>query len=296
MAIFQGGVPVWGNHFGIDVDKEDRDGFIRLAQTSDTHFQLESVIDYGGATGLEGREMPLSEEAWASLRRLTPDDLDHTDLASVPAPMRWWINTYGRHTPAALIHDRFIGLPDGLPPELTAAGLGEEHIDRYFRYMLGDAGIEFIQRWVMWSAVALRTRWMAGGQRRIGLMVWFVLALAGTVGGIWSAASQSWLTLVAFAIAPWPAALLLWGRQWGAGVWASYVVFPLVLIPVTLAIVALFPFYLLQRFLGRSLERLARKLFKNAIEPSYYSDELISRPGPRPPGDAEGLSGPAQAV
>ncbi len=285
MAIFRGHRPVWGKHFS--VDDGENSGFIRLAQTTDTHFKLESVISYGGTTGLEDRD--LSDETWTLLRTITPADVPNTDLASIPAPMRWWVNTYGRHTPAALIHDRFIGIPEGLPESLCSDGLEEEDIDRYFRYMLADSGVEFIQRWVMWSAVALRTRWVRGGSRRARLIAWFVFALAGVAGLGWSLWVGSWIGVAVAMVAPVPIATL-WGRQWGAGIVASYFVFPLLLLPILLAVVILSPFYVLQRLLGRHVERLARKVFGEGIEPSFYSQDAISTPGPRDPGDAAGLS------
>ncbi|NNE95055.1 MAG: DUF1353 domain-containing protein, partial [Acidimicrobiales bacterium] len=275
------------------VDEGENEGFIRLAQTTDTHFKLESRITYGGATGLEDRKPPLSDASWKLLRNLEPADLENTDLASIPAPMRWWVNTYGRHTAAALIHDRFIGIPEGLPQPLKDDGLGEEHIDRYFRFMLADSGIEFIPRWIMWSAVALRTRFMRGGGRRLMLIAWFLAALGGFVGLLWAlrAGEPAWIAV--FSFAPWPAAAL-WGRQWGAGMVASYVVFPFLLIPIALAILFLLPFYGVQRLFGRWLERMARRAFKG-LEPSYYTDAPISVGERRDPPDISGVSHSARA-
>jgi len=260
--------PLWGRHFSIDDGRHD--GVIRLAQLSADHFTLESTVTYNGATGLEHREPPLSDESWALLRTVTPEDLQETDLASIPAPMRWWINTYGRHTAAALIHDRFIGLPDGLPEPLTRDGLGEEHIDRYFRFMLGDAGIGFIERWVMWSAVALRTRWKNGWVRKAQLVVWAAVALVGLACFVRSAVVGDLPWMAASAVAPLPASALLWRKQWGAGVVASYVVFPFILVPVAVALALVQPLYLLQVGLGQRIESIARLVWKEAIEPSYY--------------------------
>ena len=36
---------------------------------------------------------------------VTPKSLHKTDLASVPFLMRWFVNSYGRHTLPALLHD-----------------------------------------------------------------------------------------------------------------------------------------------------------------------------------------------
>lgn len=275
MGMFRGMRPVWGEHFSIDEGCSD--SFVRIAQSTDTHFQLESTIEYSGATGLEHKQPPLTEEAWQLLRFVSPGDLPSTDLASVPAPMRWWVNTYGRHTPAALIHDRFIGLPEGLPQILIDSGIEEPEIDRYFRFMLGDSGVGFIQRWVMWSAVALRTRWTAGGLRRGGIVVWVALAAVGLFGAIWAALSGAVVVLLALVLAPWPAARASWGRQWGAGVVASYLVFPL-LVPIAISVALLMPFYYAEKWFGRSLERLCRRIFKKSIEPAFYYDDPIRSP------------------
>lgn len=271
MATFTGKRPSWGRGFFVDTDEHD--GSIRLAQRTDTHFKLESQIRYDGATGLEGRNPQLSASSDRILRNLHPNDLTDTDLASIPAPMRWWINTYGRHTPAALIHDRFIGLPEGLPSSLVEDGIEEYHIDRYFRFMLGDAGIPFTDRWIMWSAVALRTRWKSTRRRRILLVLWFALALVGLAGFIVAAIGGNTSAAWIFAVAPLPASFLFWGKQWGAGLVVAYIVFPLLLAPVSIAVALLAPFYVMRKRFSRALERAARRVFGDRIEPAYYADE-----------------------
>ena len=139
MAYFSGTCPQWGPGFHIDADAND--GRIRLAQCGRKTFALESTIRYSGTTGLE--DVGLPPASLEELREVTPADLPETDLASIPPPMRWWVNSYGVHTPAAIIHDRFIG---GDLPE----GVTEQHIDRYFRFMLADAGVTIGKRWIMW--------------------------------------------------------------------------------------------------------------------------------------------------
>ncbi|MGH1491646.1 MAG: DUF1353 domain-containing protein [Acidimicrobiales bacterium] len=228
MAVNSGNSPKWGKSFLIDDGAGD--GFIRLAQRSRKSFKLESRLEYLGQTGLE--HLNLDAATMRTLRTLDPDDLQDTDLASIPRPIRWWANTYGIHTPAALIHDRFIG---GEIPE----GVTEQHIDRYFRFMLEDNGVRYIKRWIMWSATALRTRFAAGGWRRISVILWALLATAG-VGYIgFALATGQWLIA---ALLAFPAPVIfssLWGKQFGAGIVAAYAIVPWLLPPVIVSLVFL---------------------------------------------------------
>ncbi len=243
MAHFGGNRPVWGKGFVIDGGRGD--GNIRLAQKGRATFQLESRIDYHGDTGLDA--LGLTNEAELLLRRLDPADLPNTDLASIPAPMRWWVNTYGVHTPAALIHDRFIG--GELPSDVT-----EQHIDRYFRFMLRDSGVLIGKRWIMWSAVALRTRWKSGGVRTWLTAIWIVLALTGFTGTVWALITgQFWLAATLTFPTPVIAASL-WGRQFGAGLIAAYIVLPWLVIPMALSLMLLSPFWLVEKLAGQILE------------------------------------------
>ena len=86
----------------------------------------------------------------------SPDDPYETDLASAPGPLRWYLGTYGSHTPAVLIHDRLIPVPDGIP------NMTEQYSDRFLRFMLQGLGMLWLKRWIMWAGVALRTRWASG--------------------------------------------------------------------------------------------------------------------------------------
>lgn len=221
MAVFSSNRPKWGDSFIID-DGEG-DGFIRLAQAGRKSFRLESSIEYAGETGLEDRGLDV--EAMKMLRRLDPSDLDETDLASIPAPMRWWVNTYGVHTPPALIHDRFIG---GELPK----GVTEADVDRYFRFMLKDSGVRFLKRWIMWSATALRTRALGGGMKTASVVLWAVLAILGTVGLVVSVASGQWVSAAVLGVVAPAAMSTLWGKQFGAGLVAAWLVVPWLVPPL----------------------------------------------------------------
>lgn len=147
-----------------------------------------------------------------------------TDLASVPKFMSWFEMPYGRHTLAAMIHDRLI--TDGDPN--TGALESDTLSDSFFREMLRVAGVPIFKRWLMWAGVALRTRWAAGGWRRVSLAVWIAVAVLGNVmvvaavgqgiGGWGELFGWSpWQLLAGVAVLP-IAAGGLWGKQFGASV------------------------------------------------------------------------------
>lgn len=203
---------------------------IGLYQESRKGFELRSTIWFGGDIGIDVDDPEVEDR----LRIVSPESLPDTDLASVPAPFRWWVNSYGLHTPAALIHDRFIGAEE----EIRALkGVTEQQIDRYFRYMLGALGIGVVRRWLIWSAVAVRTRLVSGLVLRVLFGLWAVAMLIGLFltyraifeGGSW------WLPLLLPL-----AAASLWGRQWGAGVAIAYLGIPTLLVPSLLAVLGIF--------------------------------------------------------
>jgi hypothetical protein len=209
VAATGGGAP-WAGSFDIVDDPADR---IALKQIDGTTFELGSTIVYlGEETGLEGK---LDDATIDALRWVSPERLPRTDLASVPPALRWFVGTYGIHTPAALIHDWMI---EKGPP--VVGGLTPQYADRYFRFMLRDLGVRWIRRWLMWTAVALRSRWETGIRRRVMVAIWIVAALAG-VGAFAIGAARGNLTMVAIATAAPLVVSLLWGRQYPAGLWAS---------------------------------------------------------------------------
>jgi hypothetical protein len=205
-----GGAP-WARSFQIDGDQS---GHIVLKQMDSKGFQLVSTITYiGDETGLEGKLDSVIIDAlrWVSLERLRD-----TDLTSVPLPLRWLVSNYGVHTPAALIHDWMI---DEGPP--VVGGLTPQYADRYFRFMLRDLKVRWIRRWMMWAAVAFRTRWKTGRRNKALLGTWVIAALAGMGAFVSGFFIGNPLVVVLAGIAPFVFALL-WGRQYGAGIVASY--------------------------------------------------------------------------
>ena len=154
----------------------------------------------------DGKSADQARAAVDDARTFTPTAENPTDMASVPRYMRWFESAYGAHTLAAIIHDNLI------VDEPNAGALGSDTLaDRFFREMLGSAGVPCLKRWIMWTAVALRSRWAAGGTRRFSVIAWIVLAIVGIVSFVWGvgAALFDWsrpvdtavLFLVAAAVA-----------------------------------------------------------------------------------------------
>ena len=231
------------------------DGRIPLSQIDAESFHLGAQITYvGERTGLESR---LSDTALAEIRTVEPCDLAVTDLASVPAVFQWLVGRYGVHTPAALVHDALIGQPERLPEGMT-----EAHADRYFRFMLEDLGVPWLRRWLIWTAVALRTRWFAeatpGWKRpRWWLALWVAASVAGMVAVVRAGIDTDWNRMVIALLMPIPAAAL-WGRQYGAGLIAAYTA-PWVLPPAAVGLAGFGFYWLLERIAGR-----VRRLFGGA--------------------------------
>ncbi len=231
---------------------------IALEQLDRRTFRLASIIAYSGETGLD-----LDEAANKIMRTVGPATLPITDLASVPGPFRWWAHSYGVHTPAALIHDRFIGDPvDGQPGR--PAGVTEQDVDRYFRFMLRRSQVPYLRSWLMWAAVASRTRLVSGKRRAISMILWLIAAVVG-VGILGLAVLSGWWSLaIVAAVLPVPAAVL-WGRQAGAGVIIAYVGVPFLLLPSLLAV----PFL----FLFAGLEAATAQFIEIARGPVITNDE-----------------------
>ena len=148
-----------------------------------------------------------------------------SDLASIPGILGWFARRHGRHTPAALVHDFLItGRRETPPAELpTDWVLPPERADRLFRDMLLASGVPPVRSYLMWAAVAARTRWKTATRRRVGLAVWALAAAVGTGALVIALAQQLWAVAAVALTAP-VAASALWGGQWPAGVIAGYAV------------------------------------------------------------------------
>jgi hypothetical protein len=172
----------------------------------------------------DGMDAVAAQRAVDDARTFTPSTENPTDLASVPVFMRWFETAYGRHTLAAILHDNLI------VDEPNQGALQSDTLsDRFFREMMRSVGVPFFKRWIMWAAVALRTRWAAGGMRRMSLGLWVLLAVAGiasfvsAVGSVlfdWGHVVDVWLLVLVALVLP-VVSSLLWGRQWGASLVAA---------------------------------------------------------------------------
>jgi hypothetical protein len=199
---------------------------IWLQQVQTKEFLLGSTVRFTGAkTGLEGR---IPDSAIAVIREVTPDNIAgpgetprSTDLASVPTVLQWLVSRYGVHTPAALVHDRFIGMAKDEKQAIGVEDLHDAYTDRYFRFMLEALGVRWLRRWMMWAAVAMRTRWASGWTRRIMMIIWLVGSVAGIGLAVAGIATGHWWWLGIASVAPLGFGLL-WDRQYGAGLVAAY--------------------------------------------------------------------------
>ncbi|HMK10606.1 MAG TPA: DUF1353 domain-containing protein [Acidimicrobiales bacterium] len=177
-----------------------------LRQVSDTEFELEQPFRYDGGPRLG----PTVVEA---------DYLGTTDLASVPAFLDWIARPFGRHTPAALLHDQLItDTPERLP---EAQRIAPQVADLVFRDAMLDCGARILQTWIMWAGVTLRTRFHRGPLVIAGIVLWFAAALAGTATLVVGIATGTWWMILVAVLAPMPFSLL-WAEQWTAGLIAGY--------------------------------------------------------------------------
>jgi hypothetical protein len=211
----------------------DGDGSVGLVQIDAKRFLVERPFRFAGGAVItmltdrlvrDGKPVEEAQQAVEDARTFTPTLENPTDLASIPRYLRWFESSYGSHTLAAIIHDDLImTVPNGGP-------LGDDRLsDRFFREMMKASGVPSLKRWIMWSAVALRSRWAVGGIRRLSVLVWVLLAAAGITAFVWGVGSaafgwacpvDAWVLLPVAAALP-IAAAFLWGEQYGAGLVAA---------------------------------------------------------------------------
>jgi hypothetical protein len=184
----------------------------RFADADIEEYLVRKLVD----DGMGAAEAKLAVD---EARTFTPREDNPTDLASIPRYMRWFENPYGKHSLAALIHDELI------TEEVNGGRLGSDTLsDRFFREMMKSSGVPWLKRWIMWAAVAARSRFVAGGLRTWTMVLWGALCVFGLVCGAaafgawlfgWSAPIDPWWLLVLATALPVVSARL-WGEQWGA--------------------------------------------------------------------------------
>lgn len=149
-----------------------------------------------------------------------------TDLASIPLFMAWFVPVNGRHTPAALVHDQLVAhsSDSGAPTDARA-----DADDTFLAAMTG-CDVAILRRNLMYTAVTAATRFTTRGRQRVGMMLWGLAALTGTVALIASMAQGRPVVALAAVLAPIIGSAL-WGvRNWRQGLLAGYAVW-LVIVP-----------------------------------------------------------------
>ncbi len=240
----------WGDCFEVD---GDNGAAIPLLQITGKDFLIGGTIRYTGDMGLDGFD-DITDEMKEQARTIDTAGLGKSDLASVPQFLRWFVGPYGRHTPAALIHDNLIegSTPNGGVLQNDSAS------DRYFRFMLDSVEVPFTKRWIMWAATAMRTRWAVGGYRRALMVLWGLLAVIGIsaavmatvalVGGGDLPADAEEVPVLIGAIVLALVSGALFGKQWGAGVVAATAA-PWLLPPTIIAVVGYLVYWVIERLL-----------------------------------------------
>lgn len=215
----------------------DRRAVVLLRQVDPTTFRLAQPFRYDDGN-----------------RRFSVPENDATDLASVPRFLTWVVPRYGRHTLAALLHDNLQRNRD----------VSSQDADVIFREAMAGTGVPLSRRWLMWAAVALRTKWKRPADcgdirnllRKARVILWVAVfgltgALLWPMLGLLIAKRPGEQMLLSGAIVVSMTALLplvlapLWGRLWRLGVidglallWFS--------LPVILVVLTLFPYLALE--------------------------------------------------
>lgn len=200
-----------------------------LEQTGPTTFRIVEPFRYVDA--VTGEQFVVPDPRWGDAA---------TDLASVPGILLWFVPRYGQHTLPALLHDQLVDY------DLADR---REKADRIFRDAMGEQGVRFLRRWLMWTAVSLATmirdrRWtlapiiawlLAFGALAFRLTppfaAWPVWGFEALVRIPW------WLALGVALVGP-PLLAGLWGRRYLAGVMSGYGAF-LFAVPLTAVVLAL---------------------------------------------------------
>jgi Protein of unknown function (DUF1353) len=191
---------------------------------------------------------------------VTRDTLESTDFASIPRYMSWFVSRHGRHTPAALVHDRLV------TPHMSFAE--RRRADRLFVEMMDDLEVPPVQSRVMWAAVTLATRAVGTRLSLAGLVAWGVMAVAGlTLLVVGLVTLTPWLVLLAL-VGP-AAGAVLWGRQYAAGLIAGYAL-PVVALPAGASLAGYWVYWLAEQATKLIRQRRKRNQGKTLPEPIGY--------------------------
>jgi Protein of unknown function (DUF1353) len=219
-------------------------------------FEQISDKDFRIPEGLGFQYNPTDEDAIA----ITHDTLPSTDFASIPRYMSWFVSRYGRHTPAALVHDELV--TDGMEFE------ARKRADRLFLQMLDDLDVPPVQSRVMWTAVTLATRFRGPLVAKAGVVLWAVLAAAGIGALVWGLVTLNPWLIVAAVVAPAVAALL-WGGQRSAGLIAGYAL-PVIAAPALGSLVGYWIYWVIEKAVKVIRQRKPENRGEPLPEPTSY--------------------------
>jgi hypothetical protein len=219
--------------FELDGDTPAR---VVLEQTGATTFTIVEPFRY--VDSMTHEQFVVPDPRWGDAE---------TDLASVPSILLWFVPRYGQHTLPALLHDQLVDhdLRDH-----------RERADRIFRDAMGEQGVRFVRRWIMWSAVSLATIVRSHRWRLALIIPWLTIfaALAFRLTppfAAWSVWPFSalvelpwWWAAIAAGVGPLVLSVL-WGRRYLAGVMSGYGAFVFA-VPLTAVALALGVYWALE--------------------------------------------------
>ena len=116
---------------------------------------------------------------------IVPDNLGgfDTDLTSVMRFFTWLVTTTGVHLPAALVHDGLIPGRSAGSSYVAGQEIDRVTADRIFRSGMRHLGTSWLQRWLIWSAVATATMvsapWRRAWRSWVAVLVTVVVVVVG---------------------------------------------------------------------------------------------------------------------
>ena len=156
----------------------------------------------------------------ASTIEVSSSSLVTTDLASIPWFMAWFVPVNGRHTPAALVHDQLV---DQSKPYVEHPG-ARAAADDVFLAAMSAIDVPVLRRHIMHTAVTAATRWTSGAWARLGMALWGLAAVAGTVALVVAVVTQNPMLGILALVAPAAGAVLWSPRRYRQGLLAGYAV------------------------------------------------------------------------
>jgi hypothetical protein len=222
------------------------------------HFVVEQISDKDFC--VEGGGFRYNPPDGGAPLDVTTASLPSTDFASIPRFLSWLVGRYGRHTPAALVHDLEV-VPHMDFADRVAA-------DRRFLEVMDEIGVPPVQGRLMWAAVSLATRKGGSLAAKAGIAVWAVAAAGGIVLLV-AGATTGTPVLVGLALAGPALASPLWGAQWKAGLLGGYAL-PLIAVPALAALVGYVPYWALEKAVQVIRKQLPHNADKKLAEPIGY--------------------------